>query len=278
MAQELNPSSTFLHRPRPPSCHGTGPTPTAHGRTGRTATTGSGTRVGRWLPLWIQFLSVRGFLTCQPAPFTVRAFRADAYPDMGCFFFLLVVGQASAQAGDLRAVGELLAVLPHVHGGHPHRHHANHRQACGMGPLFLRAVSRGLLPLACGLSFVWVVMCFFAMLGYVRRGLKDFLCAVCRAFSCLLCCFEFQLKQVAYIISNNFGFLYDAKSRMIFLILYVPNIPLLLAADAMSSPFSLVTDLGHTNQLTEAVLSPMGLILRDCLGPLVCVTAWACCA
>lgn len=92
----------------------------------------------------------------------------------------------------------------------------------------------------------------FAMRWYVRRALKDFLCphlgAVCRAFSCLLCCFEFQLKQVAYIISNNFGFLYDAKSRMIFLILYVPSIPHLLAVDATSSPY-MATD--FINQLTD---------------------------
>ena len=46
-------------------------------------------------------------------------------------------------------------------------------------------------------------------------------CGVCRAFSCLLCCFEFQLKQVAKIIASNFGFLYDAKSRAIFLVLCV---------------------------------------------------------
>jgi hypothetical protein len=54
---------------------------------------------------------------------------------------------------------------------------------------------------------------------------------------------------------------------MIFLILYVPSIPHLLTPDAMSSPFSLVTDLGLTNQLTEAVLSPMGLICVIVSGP-----------
>lgn len=39
------------------------------------------------------------------------------------------------------------------------------------------------------------------------------------AFSCLLCCFEFNLRQVAKHIANNFGFLYDAKSRAVFLVL-----------------------------------------------------------
>jgi hypothetical protein len=43
--------------------------------------------------------------------------------------------------------------------------------------------------------------------------------AYVRSFACLICCFEFQLKQIARIIAKNFGFLYDAKSRAIFLIL-----------------------------------------------------------
>lgn len=37
-------------------------------------------------------------------------------------------------------------------------------------------------------------------------------------FSCLLCCFETHLKQIAKIIALNFGFLYSAKSRSIFMI------------------------------------------------------------
>lgn len=41
------------------------------------------------------------------------------------------------------------------------------------------------------------------------------------AFSCLLCCFEFNLRQVAKHIAENFGFLYDAKSRAFFLVLCV---------------------------------------------------------
>ena len=39
------------------------------------------------------------------------------------------------------------------------------------------------------------------------------------AFSCLLCCFEVNLRQVAKHIATNFGFLYDAKSRAVFLVL-----------------------------------------------------------
>ena len=37
-------------------------------------------------------------------------------------------------------------------------------------------------------------------------------------FSCLLCCFETHLKQIAKIIALNFGFLYSAKSRSVFMI------------------------------------------------------------
>lgn len=37
-------------------------------------------------------------------------------------------------------------------------------------------------------------------------------------FSCLLCCYETHLKQVSKLIALNFGFLYSAKSRCIFMI------------------------------------------------------------
>lgn len=36
-------------------------------------------------------------------------------------------------------------------------------------------------------------------------------------FSCLLCCFETHLKQVSKVIALNFGFMYSAKSRAIFM-------------------------------------------------------------
>lgn len=37
-------------------------------------------------------------------------------------------------------------------------------------------------------------------------------------FSCLLCCFETHLKQISKIIALNFGFMYDAKSRSVFML------------------------------------------------------------
>jgi hypothetical protein len=36
-------------------------------------------------------------------------------------------------------------------------------------------------------------------------------------FSCLLCCFETHLKQVSKQIALNFGFMYSAKSRAVFM-------------------------------------------------------------
>lgn len=38
-------------------------------------------------------------------------------------------------------------------------------------------------------------------------------------FSCLICCFEAHLKSVAKIIALNFGFMYSAKARIVFMIL-----------------------------------------------------------
>lgn len=37
-------------------------------------------------------------------------------------------------------------------------------------------------------------------------------------FSCLLCCFETHLKQISKFIAFNFGFMYSAKSRSVFMI------------------------------------------------------------
>ncbi|CAN0544463.1 unnamed protein product, partial [Laminaria digitata] len=44
------------------------------------------------------------------------------------------------------------------------------------------------------------------------------------AFSCILCCFETHLKVVAKTIAANFGFLYNALGRAIFLVLCVVRV------------------------------------------------------
>lgn len=38
------------------------------------------------------------------------------------------------------------------------------------------------------------------------------------AFSCLLCCFETHLTQVSKIIALNFGFMYSARARVVFML------------------------------------------------------------
>jgi COPI associated protein len=38
------------------------------------------------------------------------------------------------------------------------------------------------------------------------------------AFACILCCFETHLKAIARKIAENFGFLYNAKGRAVFLL------------------------------------------------------------
>ena len=37
-------------------------------------------------------------------------------------------------------------------------------------------------------------------------------------FACILCCFETHLRVIARIIAGNFGFLYNAKGRTVFLL------------------------------------------------------------
>lgn len=39
------------------------------------------------------------------------------------------------------------------------------------------------------------------------------------AFGCLLCCFEAHLKSMTSLIAGNFGFMYTAKGRFVFLVL-----------------------------------------------------------
>lgn len=45
------------------------------------------------------------------------------------------------------------------------------------------------------------------------------ICVYMSCFGCLLCCFEAHLKTVSAIIADNFGFMYNARGRFIFLVL-----------------------------------------------------------
>lgn len=45
------------------------------------------------------------------------------------------------------------------------------------------------------------------------------ICLYVSCFGCLLCCFETHLKSVAGVIADNFGFMYSARGRFVFLTL-----------------------------------------------------------
>ena len=45
------------------------------------------------------------------------------------------------------------------------------------------------------------------------------ICVYVSCFGCLLCCFETHLKSVAGTIADNFGFMYNARGRFVFLVL-----------------------------------------------------------
>ena len=44
-------------------------------------------------------------------------------------------------------------------------------------------------------------------------------CGYVFSFSCLLCCFETHLKAISRVIGENFGFMYNVRGRVAFLIL-----------------------------------------------------------
>lgn len=112
----------------------------------------------------------------------------------------------------------------------PHQPEQYVLQAC-----FLLCYSAFSCDLPCGL-LAWVITRFehevlCAVLSYPPSPLtcvcsppplpRAVLCSrrLCSAFSCILCCFETHLKVVAKTIAANFGFLYNAKGRAVFLIL-----------------------------------------------------------
>ena len=39
------------------------------------------------------------------------------------------------------------------------------------------------------------------------------------SFGCMLCCFELRIKRVSEAIAKNFGFMYNPKGRVVFLLL-----------------------------------------------------------
>ncbi len=67
------------------------------------------------------------------------------------------------------------------------------------------------------LSVCMIIVSLLAMLT-TQSATSGVLAAYLVVFACLLCCFETHLKQVSKIIALNFGFMYSAKARSVFML------------------------------------------------------------
>jgi hypothetical protein len=68
-----------------------------------------------------------------------------------------------------------------------------------------------------GLSICMIVASLLSLLTTTSATTGVLACYV-MVFSCLLCCFETHLKQISKFIALNFGFMYSAKARSVFMI------------------------------------------------------------
>ncbi len=68
------------------------------------------------------------------------------------------------------------------------------------------------------LSSLMIVVSLLCMLTATGATSGVLACYVV-IFSCLLCCFETKLKMVSKIIATNFGFMYSAKARVVYMIM-----------------------------------------------------------
>lgn len=67
------------------------------------------------------------------------------------------------------------------------------------------------------LSVIMIVVSLLSLLT-TQTATTGVLACYITVFSCLLCCFETHLKQIAKQIAVNFGFMYSAKARACFMI------------------------------------------------------------
>jgi hypothetical protein len=65
---------------------------------------------------------------------------------------------------------------------------------------------------------ICMIMVSFLSLVTTLDATRGVLACYVILLSCLLCCYETHLKQVSKLIALNFGFLYSAKSRVVFLV------------------------------------------------------------
>ncbi len=68
-----------------------------------------------------------------------------------------------------------------------------------------------------GLSICMIVASLLSLLTTTSATTGVLACYV-MVFSCLLCCFETHLKQISKFIALNFGFMYSAKARSVFMV------------------------------------------------------------
>lgn len=67
------------------------------------------------------------------------------------------------------------------------------------------------------LSVCMIIVSLLAMLT-TQSATTGVLAMYLVVFACLLCCFETHLKQVSKIIALNFGFMYSARARSVFML------------------------------------------------------------
>jgi len=67
------------------------------------------------------------------------------------------------------------------------------------------------------LSVCMIIVSLLALLT-TQSATTGVLACYLTVFACLLCCFETHLKQVSKIIALNFGFMYSARARSVFML------------------------------------------------------------
>jgi len=94
------------------------------------------------------------------------------------------------------------------------------------------------------LSVCMIIVSLLALLT-TQSATTGVLACYLTVFACLLCCFETHLKQVSKIIALNFGFMYSARARSVFMLFlgsffYSEQFELLCFFVAFTIPYLLV--------------------------------------
>jgi len=69
------------------------------------------------------------------------------------------------------------------------------------------------------ISVLMIITAWYNILSVTSPSLSGtFIALYLTVFSCLICCFELAIRQIALFIVQNFGFMYNVPGRIIFLI------------------------------------------------------------